>query len=50
MAVDKFIIATHYELALKVLKQGHGIDLYDRGPAVAESVFSTSVQYGPHSQ
>ena len=40
-----FIQATHYEPQLKFLK-GKGFDLSNRGIAVQDAVWSTSVQYG----
>lgn len=40
-----FIKATHYDPELAALKQD-GLDLSDRGVAVQEAIWSTSVQYG----
>lgn len=40
-----FIRTTHYDVQLARLKHA-GIDLADRGQAVQEAVFSTSVQFG----
>lgn len=40
----RFIKSTHYDVQVQRLKES-GIDLSDRGPAVQETLFSTSVQY-----
>lgn len=40
----RFIKGTHYDIQVQRLKDS-GIDLTDRGPAVQEALFSTSVQY-----
>ncbi|MCV2508813.1 MAG: type IV secretion system protein [Neisseriaceae bacterium] len=41
----KFIQKTHYEKQIKLLKK-NGIDLSNRGPAIQDLVWSTSVQHG----
>lgn len=40
----QFIKSTHYDVQVRRLKDS-GVDLADRGPAVQEALFSTSVQY-----
>ncbi|RAO75890.1 peptidoglycan-binding domain-containing protein [Dyella jiangningensis] len=40
----QFIKSTHYDVQARRLKDA-GVDLTDRGPAVQEALFSTSVQY-----
>ncbi len=47
-AQHDFIKVTHYDAQLAYLKS-NGIDLTHRGPAVEDAVWSTAVQFGPHS-
>ncbi len=47
-AQHNFIQKTHYDPQMRKLAKA-GIDLTNRGQAVQEAVFSTSVQYGPGS-
>ncbi|MCD9030243.1 peptidoglycan-binding protein [Luteimonas sp. Y-2-2-4F] len=43
-AQHEFIKNTHYDVQVRTLNQG-GLDLSDRGPAVQDALWSTSVQY-----
>lgn len=45
----QFIKQTHYAPELAALKAS-GLDLYERGPAVQEAIWSTAVQYGKLSK
>lgn len=44
-----FIARTHYDVQLRALKRA-GIDLEDRGRAVHDALWSTSVQFGPRAK
>ena len=46
LAQHDYIKKTHYDKLVDNLKD-KGIDLTDRGPAVQDALWSTSVQYGP---
>tara|TARA_B100000700_G_scaffold88627_1_gene99922 strand:- start:35445 stop:38984 length:3540 start_codon:yes stop_codon:yes gene_type:complete len=45
-AQSNYIKRTHYEPMLDNVREGSGVDLSGRGPAVQEMLYSTGVQYG----